>query len=157
MLALERVTSAVLCHLSMLAIDQETLLSAALRHQEDAEALLGSSPDQSWHLAGYAAECARKACLTMEPYRRALSHEHGKDADALLDVVIALDPRANRFGLQGWAPATSMLAQWSEQHRYDGRGRHAGSAPQLVEETGALLDRTLTGLWLAESFDPTRL
>lgn len=141
----------------MLADDQVALLSAALRHQEDAEALLTSSPDQSWHLAGYAAECVRKACLTIEPYRRALSHEHGRDADALLDVVIALDGRANRLDLQGWAPAGSELARWSEQHRYDRRGAHAAGAGALVRETAALHDRILAALWLAIPFDPAVL
>lgn len=141
----------------MLGRDQMRLLSAALRHQEDAEALLSCSPDQSWHLAGYSVECVRKACLSIDPYRKALSHEHGKDADALLDVVIALDSRASRLNLQGWAPPGSMLAQWSEQHRYDGRGQHSAGAPQLVEETASLYNQTITALWLAEPFDPTEL
>lgn len=141
----------------MLAPDQIDLLSAALRHQTDAEALLASSADQAWHLAGYAAECVRKACLTIEPFRKALSHEHGKDADALLDLVVPLDGRASRLPLQGWAPPGSKLADWKEIHRYDRRGRHSTSAAALVQETAVLHDRTLAALWLSSPFDPGSL
>jgi hypothetical protein len=141
----------------MMNIEQQALLSAALRHQEDAEDLLCKSPDQSWHLAGYAVECVRKACPTIEPHRRALAHEHGKDADALLEVVMALDSRVARLRLQGWAPQTSMLAKWDEQHRYDRRGQHASDAPALVQETAVIHDRTLTALWLAAPFNPGML
>ena len=39
------------------------LVSAALRHARDAEWLAHRSPDQAYHLAGYAPECARKATV----------------------------------------------------------------------------------------------
>jgi hypothetical protein len=143
----------------MLGLDsnQIDLISASLRHQVDAESLLGSSPDQAWHLAGFATGCIRKACLTIEPFRKALAHEQGKDADALLDVVLALDARATRVQTVGWAPHGSKLAIWRETHRYDRTGKHAAEAAALVSETAALHGRTLASLWLLEAFDPSRL
>lgn len=137
----------------MLAEDQLDLLSAALRNQIDAERLLPDSPDQSWHLAGFAAECARKSCLTIEPFRVALGHEHGADADRLLDVILALDGRAQRLPLRGWAPLGSKLAAWSEAHRYDRRGGHAAEAKELVRECAQRHDAVLLALWLHADVD----
>lgn len=142
---------------SPVSVGPTDLLSAALRHQEDAEALLGPSPDQSWHLAGFAAECARKACLGNEEFRRALAHEHGRDADRLLDLVLALDAHGPGGDLHGWAPTGSALAVWSEAHRYDRRGSHASRAPALVSETAGHHDRVLTSLWLIHDFAPESL
>jgi hypothetical protein len=137
----------------MLAVDQKTLLSASLRHQEDAEYLLAGSPDQSWHLAGYAVECIRKACLSVDTYRKVLSHELGEDADELLEILLALDAHSSRLHLQGWCEDGSTLAKWRATHRYDSRNEHAADATALVRETGLLHDRTMTALWLAEPFD----
>lgn len=134
----------------MLAEDQVDRLSAALRHRWDSQELLPASPDQAWHLAGFATECARKACLSREGDRRALSHLQGAEADRILDLVLAIDAHASRFDLRGWAPAGSALADWSEQHRYDRSGRHVARARALVSEVAHLHDRTLTALWLAE-------
>lgn len=141
----------------MLAPDQRDLLSAALRHQEDAERLLTPSPDQSWHLAGYVTECIRKAVLTVEPFRVALSHEQGKHFDALFEIVAALDPKASRLRVSGWANAGTRLAAWSESHRYDATRKHAAAAAALVRETGTHFERTLAALWLTDPFDPENL
>lgn len=138
----------------MLAPDQRDLLSAALRHQEDAERLLAPSPDQSWHLAGYVTECIRKAALTVKPFRVALSHEQGKHFDALFEIVAALDPRASRLRVSGWANPGTRLAEWSESHRYDATHEHAAAAADLVRETGTHFDRALAALWLTDPFDP---
>jgi hypothetical protein len=142
---------------TMLAEDQRVLLSASVRHQSDAEFLLESSPDQSWHLAGYATECIRKASLTKEAYRKALGHEQGRDFDALFELVSALDPGALRLRVSGWADEGTRLHEWDEQHRYDARGAHAGQAKELVHETALHHDRTLTALWLSNPFDPGKL
>jgi hypothetical protein len=141
----------------MLAPDQRALLSAALRHQEDAERLLASSPDQSWHLAGYVTECTRKAILTVEPFRIALAHEQGKHFDTLFDIVVSLDPRASRLHVAGWAPPGTRLAEWKPDHRYDATSTHAAAAAELVHETGAHFDQALAALWLTHAFDPESL
>lgn len=141
----------------MLANDQRDLLSAALRHQEDAERLLASSPDQAWHLAGFVTECVRKAALTVEPFRKALAHEQGKEFDALFEIVVALDPRAARLRVSGWADPGTHLIHWSESHRYDATGKHAAAAPHLVRETGGHFDHALAALWLTDPFDPGSL
>jgi hypothetical protein len=139
---------------AMLANDQKGLLSAALRHQGDAEFLLERSPDQAWHLAGYATECIRKAALTVEAYRKAIGHEQGRDFDALFELVSALDPGALKLRVSGWAHAGTRLHEWDAQHRYDALGTHTQQASQLVSETRVHHDRTLTALWLTHPFDP---
>lgn len=138
---------------AVLAEDQLNFLSAALRHIADAERLLADSPDQSWHLAGFAAECARKVCLTVEEFRFALGHQHGVEADQLLDLIVAIDAHAQRFPLHGWAPVGSKLAAWSESHRYDRRGTHAADAPALVRECAERHDAVLLLLWLRADAD----
>ncbi|MFO0553023.1 MAG: hypothetical protein U0271_31845 [Polyangiaceae bacterium] len=137
--------------------DQLDLLSAALRHQEDAEHLLASSKDQSWHLAGFATECVRKAVLTNDQLRKSLAHEQGMHFDALFEIVVSLDPRALQLRVSGWADSPTQLSMWSESHRYDPTGRHVGKAAALVGETGTHFDRTLTQLWLTEGFNPGAL
>lgn len=46
-----------------LSATQVALVSAALRHINDARTLLATSPVQAAYLAGYGPECARKAAL----------------------------------------------------------------------------------------------
>lgn len=141
----------------MWASDQLALLSASLRHQVDAEALLTSSPDQAWHLAGFATECIRKAALSVQAFRKALGHEQSGDFDKLFDLVAALDPAALRFHLTGWAAPGTRLSEWDERHRYDGKGAHASKAAMLVDETQRHHRRTLFELWLSSPFDPGTL
>ena len=86
---------------------QLTLLSAALRHTRDARALLASSPDQAWHLAGFGPECARKAALSERWADHAMSHQLGAPAEGVLEMAIAMDAHAVRYRLEGWA------TQWS--------------------------------------------
>jgi hypothetical protein len=142
---------------AMLADDQWALLSAAVRHQSDAETLLESSPDQSWHLAGYVTECIRKASLTKEAYRKALGHEQGRDFDALFELVSAMDPGALRLHISGWGNVGTRLHEWDARHRYEVRNAHAKQARELVRETSGHHDRTLTALWLSQPFDPGAL
>jgi hypothetical protein len=101
---------------------RDDLLSAALRHVRDAEHLLAAgaaqSLDQAEHLAGFAPECARKACLGESWGNQALGHNLGEFGDAVLSVLISLDVFANRYGLDGWGAKFPGLSGWRVEVRY---------------------------------------
>jgi hypothetical protein len=140
----------------MLAQDQLDLLSASLRHQQDAESYLAISPDQSWHLAPFALECARKACLSNNVYRKALGHED-RGTDDLMELVLAVDARALRLPLQGWLRAVPDLQTWKPDHRYDRTGAHVTRAAALVNGVTSLHQQVLARLFLVDGYDPEQL
>lgn len=127
---------------------QRALLSAAVRHVGDAERLLGSSPDQAWHLAGFGPECARKACLEDAILDHALGHDLGPNGEALLEWWIPLDPAAWRYRLAGWARRAPCLAEWSPNHRYESTGTRVGApVKELTRSARRLLNGVLADLW----------
>jgi len=128
--------------------DQSALLSAALRHARDAEALLAASPDQAWHLAGFGPECARKACLSERWADKAVGHDWTSSAEALLEVAISMDARAARLDLAGWAQRAPLLARWRPEHRYNRTGANVADAAGLVEGCAGLVARVHADLWM---------
>lgn len=114
---------------------RDDLLSAALRHARDAEHLLATGPDQSLdqaeHLAGFAPECARKACLSETWGNQALGHELSNQGDAILDVLVSLDVFANRYGLDGWGSRFPAMEGWRVHVRY--RATAVGALRTTVE------------------------
>lgn len=127
---------------------QGALLSAAARHVGDAERLVGTSPDQAWHLAGFGPECARKACLEDAILDHALGHDLGPNGEALLEWWIPLDPSAWRYRLAGWAQREARLAEWSPNHRYESTGTRVGvPVAELTESARRLLDDVVADLW----------
>ncbi len=81
-----------------------SLISAALRHVRDAEHLLASEPpyrsvEQALHLAGFGPECARKGCVDEDIADKALGHEFEKADESVVDLLLAIDPSASRYGL----------------------------------------------------------
>ena len=127
--------------------DQVALLSAAIRHVRDAEALLAASPDQAWHLAGFGPECARKACLSERWADKALGHQLGLVAEPALATAIALDARAARYRLDAWSSNWPSFTAWTPEGRYHRTGAHAPAAPALVGEARAAVDRVVCDLW----------
>lgn len=127
---------------------QLALLSAALRHTRDARALLATSPDQAWHLAGFGPECARKAALSERFFDQALAHDWTPASEEILELAISLDARAWRLRLDGWGVARPMLARWRPAHRYDRTGDHAPHAAALVRDCAERVDRLLADLWM---------
>lgn len=103
------------------------LASAALRHAADAVFLVGlppevgaealaparRSPDQAWHLAGFAVECAEKATLADTAWHKALGHIDAKAGEAAWGMVAALAPEAPRL-----PPRPTALHGWSVHVRY---------------------------------------
>lgn len=100
--------------------------SAALRHIRHAEQLLASathgSRDQAWHLAGFAHECARKACVESGWVPKLVGHDFSTASDAVVDVAITLDPRAGRFPVRLWAARYPAISSWRPDHRYERTG-----------------------------------
>jgi hypothetical protein len=125
------------------------LLSAALRHVMDAERLLATSPDQSWHLAGFGPECARKACLRDGWLDRALGHELTAPGDAVLEVALALDVGASRYRMTGLGSRTTQLPAWRPDCRYERTGtKTSGQARSIVEEAADVVDEVACDLWM---------
>ncbi len=125
------------------------LLSAAFRHLRDAAALLGSSPDQAWHLAGYAPECARKATLAPdERFYKAVGHGVTPDAEAAWALAQAIDPWAPRYDTANWALRYPLLLDWNEASRYDRTPtHHREQAEPLVTEAAQAVEDVVLALW----------
>lgn len=121
------------------------LLSAALRHVRDAEALLESSVDQAWHLVGYGPECATKALLPRSDFDRALGHDLREE---LVELVRALGP-APRL------PARpSELRNWSVSVRYERTGTaRRETARRAVEAARRFVHRVVADAWCEGRID----
>jgi len=104
------------------------LLSAALRHLEDAEHLAAAganqSLDQAFHLAGFAPECARKACLTEAWLDKPIGHDLAALSDGLLEFALSLDVHAQRYRPMAWAMRYPALAAWNTESRYKKTGTY---------------------------------
>lgn len=124
-------------------------LSAALRHVTDADRLLATSPDQSWHLAGFGPECARKACLDHDWWDRVLGHDLTDFVGPVLEIALALDVRAARYDLSSLTTRYPVLAQWDPNCRYDETGtRDQKVARPLVDAALDLTARVAAELWM---------
>jgi hypothetical protein len=125
------------------------LASAAMRHVRDAEDLLSSSPDQSWHLAGFGPECVRKACLEQSWLDRALGHDLAEVSDRVLEVALALDALAARYDIRHFSGRYPELRRWRVESRYEPTGTHtAAAARELVNEAAALTYALAAELWM---------
>lgn len=121
--------------------EQLALLSAALRHVRDAERLLADSPDQTYHLAGFGPECARKAVLDFRWADKAIGHELAAD---LVDYLAGLDPWALRY----LSPMPAGFQQWEPQVRYKKTGfKSRSEAEQLLQGCQSATHSLLTKLW----------
>lgn len=104
------------------ALEARTMLSAALRHLRDAEHLLscaeGRSPAQAYHLAGFAPECARKACLAERWADKVLGHNFGESAETLLELLTSIDLHASRYQSRNWEARFPALREWKVECRY---------------------------------------
>lgn len=135
-------------------ISTEDFVSSALRHARDAEHLLepspSSSPDQAWHLAGFAHECARKACLVDGWVARVLGHDFDAAAETVLELAAALDPRVSRYPIRDWRTRYPRISQWSPNHRYERTGSHPDNPQtrELVAQSRAAVDTMIMALYL---------
>ena len=127
------------------------LISAALRHLRDAEHLVSEhshrSLDQAYHLAGFGPECARKAALAQPGFNKLLGHDLGSASEALLEIVLALEPAAQRYAIDDLGQFPSFSA-WRPDCRY----KRTGTIPEpaarsLIHEARVFVDRLVVELW----------
>lgn len=109
---------------------------------EEAKALLGAGlPDGAYYLAGYAVECALKACIARGtqrydfPEKRSVdaSHTHNlKDLIRVANLEVARLEQARNDSVfrNNW----DFVQEWSEQSRY--RRHSPDMAKALVEAVG---------------------
>lgn len=141
----------------------EDFVSAALRHARDAEHLLspspGSSPDQAWHLAGFAHECARKACLADGWVAKVLGHDFDAASETTLELATALDPRVSRYPIRNWRVQYPRIAEWSPNHRYERTGSRPDDVPtrELVKQARTAVDTMVVALFLDGRLEPASL
>jgi len=98
-------------------------------------------PDGAYYLAGYAVECALKACIAKEtqryefPEKKRVNASHTHDLEELvrvadLQTALRTATKSDPLLLKYW----DIVESWSEQSRY---GKHsAESAPALIEAIG---------------------
>lgn len=130
--------------------------SASLRHIRDAEFLLnahiGESPDQAWHLAGFAHECARKACLSEGWVPKLLGHDFSAVGELVVELAVSLDPAAGRFPVRQWAETHPAVKSWRPDHRYEATGTAATcvdrSISDLVGQGRSGVDACVLALYL---------
>jgi HEPN domain-containing protein len=123
-------------------MDRKDLRALSRVRLSEARALLKAGlPDGAYYLAGYAAECALKACIAKEtrryefPEKKRVSASHTHDLADLVKVAELQD------ALQAAAKSDPVFRQywndvqsWSEQSRY---GKHSQeSARELIEAIG---------------------
>ena len=138
------------------------LVSAALRHLRDAEHLAAAgddrSLDQAWHLAGYAPECARKACLHDAWADQAIGHDLAPGAEALVDLAASLDPRCARYRVLDWGARWPVLGNWSPQARYEPTGtRDAAEVGGVLVAAQEAVEATVVELWSCGDLAPEAL
>ncbi len=129
------------------------LVSAALRHVDDATALLASSPVQAFHLAGFGPECARKAALTVPEASqialdKAIGHGFHDVTELALAIAINLDPLASRYELTDWQTRFPAMVKWNEQARYEASdGRSRREAEVVLREAADAVSDVVAALW----------
>jgi hypothetical protein len=137
-------------------LEDPDFASAAVRHLRDAEHLAEAgapcSPDQAWHLAGFAHECARKAYLHDGWIPKLLGHEFHSAGERILELAQALDPRASRFPVGAWAQRYPMITAWRPDHRYERTGATARNQERdlatLLVEARTAVDACIVALFL---------
>jgi hypothetical protein len=129
-------------------LEDPDFTSAAARHIRDAEHLAAEgdrcSPDQAWHLAGFAHECARKAFLYEGWIPKLLGHDFHTVGERVLEIAIALDPRASRFPIAAWSQRYPAITAWRPDQRYERSGATSRNAERdlaaLLAEARAAVD-----------------
>lgn len=153
------------------------LISAALRHLHDAEHLAQpdqpfTSLDQAQHLAGFSAECARKALLDLTMFPPALTssldkligHDFGALAEEAIAIAQSLNPALRDRPVLAWGQRHPALRSWHPDVRYHGTGTAAraevgaqsGQRPVrdlLLPSARSLFEEAALTLWVEGRLD----
>jgi HEPN domain-containing protein len=123
-------------------MDRKDLRALSRVRLSEARALLKAGlPDGAYYLAGYAVECALKACIAEETQRYEFPEKKRVDASYTHSFKELIRVAELRDALQAAQEADPLFRQywidvqsWSEQSRY---GKHSQeSATELIEAIG---------------------
>jgi hypothetical protein len=128
------------------------VISAALRHVRDAETLYADGPrrsiDQAFHLAGFAPECARKACLFERFADKAIGHGFDENTEAIIETALCVDPRAHRYRPLGWSMRFPVFADWTPVSRYWPTNQADESRTrQLIQDARTVVGEVVLAMW----------
>ena len=123
-------------------MDRKDLRSLSRVRFSEARALPKAGlPDGAYYLAGYAVECALKACIARETQRYEFPEKKRVDASYTHNLKELVRVAELRDELQAAANADPLFRQywidvqsWSEQSRYAKHSRE--SAQELIEAIG---------------------
>jgi len=130
-------------------LNRKELQSLARVRLAEARALLDAGfPDGAYYLAGYAAECALKACIAKQtrrfdfPSKKTVDSSHTHNLKSLIEVAKLEAARAARAAIDPvFGEHWEIVQGWSEQSRYETHDIH--DAGELLL---ALTDRKY-GVW----------
>jgi HEPN domain-containing protein len=123
-------------------MDRKDLRALSRLRLSEARALLNAGlPDGAYYLAGYAVECALKACIAKETQRYEFPEKKRVDASYTHNLKELVRVAELRDELQAAEEADPLFGRywrvvqlWSEQSRY---GRHSPERSQeLIEAIG---------------------
>lgn len=102
----------------------ENFASAAARHLDDAQILLGEHRfDNAAYLAGYVAECALKVLLiSPAPSPKAVGHDLSVLTTDALRMLWLFAPAMKRYTVPQTADVLALIQQWNPEMRYGATG-----------------------------------
>lgn len=121
---------------------------AETRLKESRVLLAAGCPDGAYYLAGYAVECALKACIakrTLEhdfPDKKLVNDSHTRDLGKLLQLAeLNIDLQTEMQANPAMQSNLAAIQDWSEASRYERKeAREATELLQAIEDqTGGLL------------------
>jgi HEPN domain-containing protein len=115
----------------------------------EAKALLDAGfPDGAYYLAGYAVECALKACIAKRtrehdfPEKKLVNESHTHDLGKLIQLAeLKVDLDAEMQGNPAMLSSWDAIQDWSETSRYESRNAQEASdlLKAIEDEAGGLL------------------
>ena len=103
------------------------------------------------HLVGFGPECVRKGCVDEELADKALGHDIEGVGDSVVNLLLALDPSASRYGIDEHSLKLPLRAKhWRLECRYMATGKPElieKTVGAVVEEARAFVDGCVADLW----------
>jgi len=110
---------------------------AKLRLREAKLLLAANAPDGAYYLAGYAVECALKACIAKQtqrhdfPEKLRANRSHTHNMKELIGVAGLKDAHGDAVRQYEFSTRWDVIVQWTEQSRYQSNS---------VEDAEALIE-----------------
>ena len=82
-----------------------------------------------------------------------LGHDFDNSGERIMEMAIALEPRAGRFPVSEWGKRYPAIVPWRPDHRYDRTGSSASDQSRdvesLVRQGREAVDACIVALFLA--------